>query len=373
MKDIPSRWPHRVAIVLAVIVFPLIWVGGLVTTIDAGMAVPDWPGTYGYNMFLYPIETWLFGPFDLFVEHGHRLLGSLAGLVAIWLVFVTMRNEPRKSVRRFSILLLILVIAQGMLGGMRVLLDARTLAKVHGCVGPAFFACVAGFIVVTSRWWWNQSSVRSLKASLPQRKSGTSGYGLIFLSTLMVAASFGQLVVGAFLRHIDVSSPANIYRGLVVLHIMIAVAILLGTTAQWINSRLPRFKDAGIRGSINILMLLVLAQIMLGLGTWVVKFGWPVWFAQQSFAASFIVGEKTFVQMNIITAHVAFGSLILAFWTVHMLRCRCSLRSRIDLPIADTDKQGLTNGADCQDSDFETTTPNSEATNLSPQPLSTSG
>ena len=66
---LPSRLPHRVGAVLAMVVFPLIWVGGLVTTYDAGMAVPDWPGTYGYNMSLYPIETWLFGPFDLLVEH----------------------------------------------------------------------------------------------------------------------------------------------------------------------------------------------------------------------------------------------------------------------------------------------------------------
>ena len=56
--------------VLACATFPLLWVGGLITTTDAGMAVPDWPGTYGYNMFLYPWQTWLFGPWDLFIEHG---------------------------------------------------------------------------------------------------------------------------------------------------------------------------------------------------------------------------------------------------------------------------------------------------------------
>ena len=379
LSDLPSRLPHRIAIVLAGIVFPLIWVGGLVTTYDAGMAVPDWPGTYGYNMFLYPIETWMFGPFDLFVEHGHRLLGSLAGLVAIGLVFATMRSEPRTSVKWFSVVLLILVIAQGLLGGMRVLFDARTLAKVHGCVGPAFFASVAGFIVVTSRWWWRESLNRkslnrSLGTSCTQRKPGAVGYGLIFLSTMMLATSFGQLVVGAFLRHIAVNSPANIYRGLVVLHITIAVVLLLGTTIQWLYSRLSRFDNAGIRGSINILMLLVLAQIMLGAGTWVVKFGWPVWFAEQSFAASFIVGEKTFLQMNLITAHVAVGSLILAFWTVHMLRCRCSLKPKTGLDAADSNENDLTNyDSVSSDNNFEAAAPSSEDSHLSPQTLPTSG
>ena len=83
-----SPWPHRLSIALALVTFPLIWVGGLVTTYDAGMAVPDWPGTYGYNLFRYPWQTWLAGPWDLFIEHGHRLLGATAGLLAIALVVV---------------------------------------------------------------------------------------------------------------------------------------------------------------------------------------------------------------------------------------------------------------------------------------------
>ena len=64
------------AVVLVCATFPLIWVGGLVTTYEAGMAVPDWPTTYGYNLFLYPWQTWICGPWDLFIEHGHRLLGA---------------------------------------------------------------------------------------------------------------------------------------------------------------------------------------------------------------------------------------------------------------------------------------------------------
>ena len=92
-----SRLPHRIALLLAAVVFPLIWVGGLVTTTDAGMAVPDWPNTYGYNMFSYPLESWLFGPFDLMVEHGHRLLASLAGVISIALVLSLIHiSEPTR-------------------------------------------------------------------------------------------------------------------------------------------------------------------------------------------------------------------------------------------------------------------------------------
>ena len=70
-------WIRRLAIVICCATLPLIFIGGLVTTTDAGMAVPDWPNTYGYNLFLYPWTTWFAGPWDLFVEHGHRLLAAL--------------------------------------------------------------------------------------------------------------------------------------------------------------------------------------------------------------------------------------------------------------------------------------------------------
>ena len=266
-------------------------------------------------MFAYPLETWFFGPFDLFVEHGHRLLGSLAGMVAIVLVVVTMRNEARKSVRWFSVALLILVICQGLLGGLRVLFDARTLAKVHGCVGPAFFAAVIGFCVVTSKWWVRQLE---LDAHRPKLRA----VWVVRLATLLLVMSFCQLVIGAFLRHIAVDARPSVYTGLVAMHVRTALLLFIGTFTQWIVAQFKRFKGTGIRSSINFLMLLVVVQIMLGVGTWVVKFGWPVWFSELGFAATFVVGEKTFIQMNLITAHVAVGSLILAAWTFHMLRCR---------------------------------------------------
>jgi cytochrome c oxidase assembly protein subunit 15 len=124
MTSYVSRWPNRIAKLLALIVFPLIWVGGLVTTSDAGMAVPDWPNTYNYNMFAYPIRDWFLGPWDLFVEHGHRLLGSLSGIIAIALCVVTFLMDRRTSVRRWSILILALVIGQGILGGQRVVRES---------------------------------------------------------------------------------------------------------------------------------------------------------------------------------------------------------------------------------------------------------
>ena len=318
--EFPRRWPHRLAMLLAGVVFPLIWVGGLVTTYDAGMAVPDWPGTYGYNMFLYPLETWLTGPFDLLVEHGHRLLGSTAGIISIALVAAAFVWEPRKAVRWLAAGLLVLVIMQGILGGMRVRNDDRMLAKIHGCVGAAFFASVVGYCVITSRWWWRQRLMNLNNRQLVRRTNR-----LTQLALLMLVLSYCQLVLGAFLRHIAVDASPTHYKILVIAHVVGAVLLVLGTFTQWVVTGLSRARTSGIRPSIHVLMLLVLMQFLLGLGTWVVKFGWPVWFENQSYAAAFVIGEKSYVQMHLITAHVAVGSLILGTWVVHFLRCHQAL------------------------------------------------
>ena len=111
------------------------------------MAVPDWPGTYGYNLFLYPWQTWLAGPWDLFIEHGHRLLGATAGMVAIALVAVAWMGRGPRWHKWMSLVALALVIVQGVLGGFRVLMDDRLLAMIHGCVGPVFFALAVSLVV----------------------------------------------------------------------------------------------------------------------------------------------------------------------------------------------------------------------------------
>ena len=316
-----SRWPHRVGCLLACIVFPLIWVGNLVTTTDAGMAVPDWPNTYGYNLFLYPYREWFFGPWDLFVEHGHRLLASLAGLVAIVLVVVSVRYEPRKWACLLAFSILGLVVVQGLLGGIRVVFDARWIAKVHGCIGPLFFACVIGFCVVTSRWWGRSDELVLANNSRILR-------WVPRIAVAMLAVSFLQLVLGAFVRHVDDLTSPKQFAMLIGLHVLMAIALVIGTLIQYSLTRRSDLRRSGIKASINILTVLILIQFSMGLGTWVVKWGFPSWFANQPWAANFIVMEKSFFQVNIVTAHAAIGSLVLAFWTIHALRSGRALWGR---------------------------------------------
>ena len=313
------RWFHRIALLAAVVVFPLIWVGGLVTTTDAGMAVPDWPGTYGYNMFSYPLSTWFFGPWDLFIEHGHRLLASLAGLICIALFAVSFATDSR-TLKFFSGLALVLVILQGVLGGTRVLLDARFVALVHGCLGPAFFAVVVFLVVASSRWWlqvgrrswWTNNS-----QSLPLNEADSSRLGAIWeklwtarsVAAITVVLAYSQLVLGANLRHIpEYADPAQ-YRVLVWFHVLMALAVVVGSVLLLTR---PVGPVPGLRASRWFLVSVVGLQLVLGLCTWIVKFGWPEWFDGYLLAEHFRIQDKEFTQVTLVTAHVAVGSLILA-------------------------------------------------------------
>src|SRR5262249_17734296 len=136
-------------------VAPLVFIGGLVTSTNSGMAVPDWPNTYGSNMFLYPL-----GPRvrpDVFFEHAHRLFGTLVGLTTLVLMVWTLIAERGVGVRRPAIAAFVLVCLQGVLGGIRVRMgsadpeqDNRALAMLHGVLAQLTFGVVVACAVFLS-------------------------------------------------------------------------------------------------------------------------------------------------------------------------------------------------------------------------------
>src|SRR5437868_8509848 len=141
---------HVIALLTAAATFPLIFMGGLVTSHGAGMSVPDWPNSYGYNMFLFPRRFWVGG---ILYEHTHRLMGSVVGLLSIVLAVCAWKWEKRLWVRNLALAVLAAVILQGVLGGLRVVLVKLHLAIIHACFAQAFFCLTALMAMVTSRWW----------------------------------------------------------------------------------------------------------------------------------------------------------------------------------------------------------------------------
>lgn len=294
-----SPWPHRWAIVLACATFPLLWVGGLVTTTDAGMAVPDWPTTFGYNPFLYPVSTWLAGPWDIFVEHGHRLLGAFVGLLTIILLVTIWRNDERRWVRGLGVLALVLVVFQGVLGGMRVRLDERGLAMIHGIVAPLFFASAVSLVIFTSAAWRNRAtSLVDLRAGQVRR--------LAIVTCILV---YLQMMLGAVLRHVPVAAEPGTFMLAVKLHLALAGVLSLHVIALvWMIARHAR----SLGRFAAIVCGVLIAQLLLGGGTWVAKYSVPVWAESLlPFNRSAIV-DGGWLQTHVVTAHMALGSLLLA-------------------------------------------------------------
>ena len=305
-----SPWPHRVAVLLVCATFPLIWVGGLVTTYDAGMAVPDWPSTYGYNLFLYPWQTWLFGPFDLFIEHGHRLLGAVVGLIAIALAAVVFRCDKRNWVRGLAVATLTAVIFQGLLGGLRVIGNDVQLAKIHGIFGPMFFGLCVAMAIVTSRLWREAANVA------PDAQGGK----LQRLAIITAGLALLQIAVGAHLRHLPVDFSPAMFRGVVFFHLILAAALVVHVVLLAVRVlRKHRRQPALVRPALALVGLIVL-QLALGSGTWVVNYAWPSWMQGFEFTSNLTLQAGGFWQAIVVTGHQALGSLILAFTVVLTLR-----------------------------------------------------
>ncbi|HEY1250222.1 MAG TPA: COX15/CtaA family protein [Thermoanaerobaculia bacterium] len=182
---------HRFAVATASTTLLLIVAGGLVTSTESGLSVPDWPTTYGSNMWTFPVSKWVGG---IRYEHTHRLIASFVGLLTIILAGWLARREPRRWVRRLGYGALAAVVAQGVLGGMTVLFLLPTWISVcHACLAQIFFCLTVAIAVVTSPRWaeTTPADVRAAISRNPVARMTLATAAVIFL----------QLVIGAIMRH----------------------------------------------------------------------------------------------------------------------------------------------------------------------------
>ena len=180
-----NKWLHRYIIFVIIVTAVLIYAGSLVTTIGAGLAVPDWPLSFGS----FNPSGWWKQPM-VREEHGHRLIGATVGLMTIimcgWLVI----KGKLAWQQRLGILALIVVIIQGILGGLRVIDRNIYFAMAHACLAQGFF-CILITLAWGTSWSWQQTG-----------KNGRSTqFSDLTLATLLCASVFIQLIVGAVMRH----------------------------------------------------------------------------------------------------------------------------------------------------------------------------
>ncbi|MGE3536359.1 MAG: heme A synthase [Candidatus Tectimicrobiota bacterium] len=288
-------WVHRFAVVTAGATLILIFVGALVTSTGSGLAVPDWPLSFG--QFFPPMVG------GVLYEHGHRLVAAFVGILTVTLMVCVTGWEPRSWVRWLARAAVFAVVLQGTLGGLTVLLRLPTVISVsHACLAQAFLGMLVALAVCTAPGWAAPAQL----SSFPERSA------LPRMAAVTVALVYGQLILGALMRHLGAGlaipdfplafgrlippfdSPA------VVIHFLHRVGALVVTLwVGWTVARVCRqhWHDPWLRRPALLLAGLVLVQVTLGAGT--------IW---------------TQRAVVIITAHVAVGAAVLATGVVLTLR-----------------------------------------------------
>jgi len=249
-----ARWPHWLAVVTAAATVLLIGAGGVVTNTGSALAVPDWPTTFGQNMFLFPWSRMVGG---VLYEHSHRLIGSAVGLLTVILAIGLWLTESRRWVRRLAAVAVFAVILQGVLGGLRVVLVEHGLAIIHGCVAQAFFALMISLAVITSSAWM------AARPSAPVPTPAADVRRLRPLALLTAPLVYLQLVFGALLTHTGTRLDAHLLGAAVVTACIGALAgrVLLRHT-----------EHAALRRPATLLLALLLVQLGLGLGAYIWRF-----------------------------------------------------------------------------------------------------
>jgi cytochrome c oxidase assembly protein subunit 15 len=188
-RNSASAWLNRLAIFTCGCCFLLLFIGGLVTSHQAGLSVPDWPTSYGWNMFTFPMKDWIGG---IFYEHTHRLFASFVGFMILIQAILFWRLEPRGWVKRLSWLALLCVILQGVLGGITVLMYLPpAISSAHAALGQMVFCLTLGIAMLTGKRWDEQRTKRTERTNL----------GVRTLSLISVITIFCQLMIGAVMRH----------------------------------------------------------------------------------------------------------------------------------------------------------------------------
>jgi cytochrome c oxidase assembly protein subunit 15 len=288
---------HRFATFVAGLTVFLVLAGSLVTSTGSGLAVPDWPTTYGWNMFTFPPSMWVGG---IFYEHGHRLIASTVGFLTIVLAAWIWRADHPRWLKRLGAVALATVIVQGLLGGLTVVLflpDAVSTA--HAALAEIFFCMTVAIALFTSRRWLRGDDA-------------VDDATLRWLASATTALVYVQIVIGAAMRHSDAGLAIPdfplMFGGLVpdrwdakiavhfahrigALIVSVAIAALVGHV--WHHHR----RRSLLTRPTSLLALLVVVQITLGAQT--------------------VLSERH-VAVN--SAHVVCGALVLATSLIVTLR-----------------------------------------------------
>lgn len=294
----PSPWPGRLALWTLIAAVPLFLFGGAVTTMRAGMAENGWMHVDGYLLWTLPWAERISSA-GKFVEHHHRELGTLVGLLSILTVVSTAISSRRMKTKLIALLGLVAISGQGALGAFRVLNNDSGLAFFHGAFGQAVFALLAAVALVTSLKW---QAVKHVPWTAEPRL-----YGMAVFTTILI---WVQSTLGAVFRHQG-------GHGALGSHVLVAIAVFvcvmvlikrLKAAAQ--QPEVPTCAAGVLRRCALLLTIFLHSQVLLG-----------VLAAMSIFALSGGTDGPEIHPAELITAtaHVLVGASLLASATITAL------------------------------------------------------
>jgi heme a synthase len=289
MNRLSSRNVHRFALFTAGCTFLLLIAGALVTSNDAGLSVPDWPLSYG------SLTPPMVG--GIFYEHGHRMIAAFVGLLSIILAIWLWRTEKRRWVRWLGVAALGAVIAQGLLGGLTVLLFLPPpISAAHATLAQIFFCTIVSIALFTSTWWDQACPL----------VTDTGATSIHLLAIVTVGATFLQLILGAAFRH----------KAFGIVPHLIGAAVVT-TLVFWLAGALRRrFPHVPLlRGIARGLHVLIGVQLLLGGAAWWSKI----------YAAQF--PQPIPITVTLTVLHTVTGALVLATTVLVTLVCYRLIRS----------------------------------------------
>jgi heme a synthase len=319
-----TLWLNRFAWLTAIATLLLICSGGMVTSKGVGLAVPDWPTTFGYNMFLFPASKWIGG---IFFEHTHRLIASTVGFLTIILAAWLWLVDSRRWVRMLGVAAVAAVILQGVLGGLRVTMLKDEIGIFHACLAQAFFGLIVLIALATSRAWFAPGGI--VVAGVPPARTDGKTPRVIALAT--TGFIYLQLALGATMRHQhrdlaitdfptaygqwipDTSAAAiakiNAVRDTIAMSDVSAAqiwlqmahrfgAVLVAIAVIWFFLSAQREKISPLRGLSTAWLIGIVVQLALG--------AWTIWSNKAA---------------DVATAHVAVGATMLGLGVVICAFC----------------------------------------------------
>jgi cytochrome c oxidase assembly protein subunit 15 len=308
-----SRWLNRFAWLTCVATLLLICSGGMVTSKNVGLAVPDWPTTFGYNMFLFPVSKWVGG---ILFEHTHRLMGSLVGSLTIILAVWLWLREDRRWVRSLGVIAVVGVILQGILGGLRVTMMKDQIGVFHACVAQAFLGLLVFIALVTTKFWISIADQRFGLQKFPPNKT---------VAIAVTVAIYVQLALGATMRHQ--------HRDLAILDFPTANSAWIPDTSAVALAKINAWRDARAFSYVTafqIWLQMVHRFLALIIAIAIVAFCTRIWREPPAFAmlkrlsvlwVILVFGQITLgawviwsnKAADVATAHVALGAVMLSF------------------------------------------------------------